>query len=95
MNNLDIKALGMFIPNHSKRAIEEIPPLNRMGRLNFFEYKQQLLTNHKTTGALRREFCFDLKREGNLDFPETYYGFGYATKYTIYANITVDDKHEG
>jgi len=95
INVLELRAVGMYIPNHSERAKKTIPQLGKMERTYFFDHKETILTNYKIQGAVKRDFSFTLERKDKKDFPETYYGSGYATKYVIYANITVDDSHEG
>lgn len=95
ITSLEIRAVGMYILNRSKCAVERVAHLAKMERKYFFEHKETLLSNHKVKGTIKREFSFDLDRKNDLDFPETYYGLGFATKYVIYATIVVDDSHEG
>jgi hypothetical protein len=54
-----------------------------------------MITNLNTNEAIKRDFSFKLSPKKGKVLPETYYGFMYAVKYVIYANVTVDSTHEG
>lgn len=75
--------------------MDVVPSLSKLGRTNFFEHTEIILQNHSTSGSIKREFSFVLDPQDQNVFPETYYGFLYAIKYVIYANVTVDNTHEG
>lgn len=85
----------MYLPSTSKKSLDAVPELSRLGRENFFEHKENLLTNKSIANKIKRKFSFKLKPQKGKIFPETYYGFMYAIKYVIYANVTVDGSHEG
>lgn len=95
VNNLELKAVGIYLPSTSKKAVDVVPSLSKLGRSNFFEHKEIILQNHSTSGSIKRDFSFELNPQNSKTFPETYYGFMYAIKYVIYANVTVDNTHEG
>lgn len=95
IDKLEIKALGMYLPSTSKKSVDAVPQLTRLGRENFFEHTEEVITNMNTEGAIKRDFSFKLKPTKGKILPETYYGFMYAIKYVIYANVTVDSTHEG
>jgi hypothetical protein len=99
IDRLELKALGMYLPSTSKKSVDVVPQLTRLNRENFFEHTEEVISNLNTNGAIKRDFSFKLKpSKGNSKLkvlPETYYGFMYAIKYVIYANVTVDSTHEG
>lgn len=75
--------------------METVPQLARLQRENFFEHTEDMITNLNTNEAIKRDFSFKLSPKKGKVLPETYYGFMYAVKYVIYANVTVDSTHEG
>ena len=95
IDKLELKALGMYLPSTSKKSIDSVPQLARLGRENFFDHTEDIITNLTTNGAVKRDFSFKLDPSKGKILPETYYGFVYAIKYVLYANVTVDSTHEG
>ena len=96
VNNLELKALGIYLPSTSKKTLDIVPSVGKLQRTNFFDYTENILSNYSTSGAIKRDFSFKLDpQNGNKNFPETYYGFMFAIKFVIYANVTVDNTHEG
>lgn len=95
VNNLELKALGIYLPSTSKKALDVVPSLSKLSRTNFFDHTEVILQNHSTSGSIKRDFSFELDPQEHNCLPETYYGFMYAIKYVIYANVTVDNTHEG
>lgn len=85
----------MYLPSTSKKTIDAVPQLTRLQRENFFDHTEEIISNLNTNGAIKRDFSFKLQPQKGKVFPETYYGFMYAIKYVIYANVTVDSTHEG
>lgn len=75
--------------------MDTVPQLARLQRENFFEHTEDMITNLSTNEAIKRDFSFKLSPKKGKVLPETYYGFMYAIKYVIYANVTVDSTHEG
>ena len=95
IDKLELKALGIFLPSTGKKAVDTVPQLARLSRENFFEHTENMITDLATTDAIKRDFSFKLSPKKGKVLPETYYGFMYAVKYVIYANVTVDSTHEG
>ena len=86
----------MYLPSTSKKSTEAVPALLKLTRSNFFEHNETILSNYSTSGAIKRDFTFQLDpKDEDEEFPETYYGFLFAIKYVIYADVTVDNTHEG
>lgn len=95
INSLSIETIGCHAPSSSEKVLEAVPQLTKLSKFRIFEYENQLVKDYLICGSVKKSFKFQLTSNKGKPLLETYYGYLYATKYTIFAKCKVDDTQEG
>lgn len=95
INSLSIETLGCFAASSSEKVLEAVPQLTKLHKHHLFDYESQLVSDYTVSGSVKKSFKFQLIGKPEKPLLETYYGYLYATKYTVFAKCKVDDSQEG